>query len=127
MVYPLISLDIAQSRCENIFREKTDSEETDMRTAVLLASFVLFIQTAFAEEVALEMRTIDADSPLGAVKAKDMQFESAEKPDGAKVPEGDLAWGRLTLGGYNYMLCISKKKDKLTKLYQDGDGDKDFK
>jgi hypothetical protein len=98
-----------------------------MRTKLLLIAFLFLTSAAFAEEVALEIRTIDADSPLGAVKAKDMQFESASKPDGAKVPDGEIVWGKLILGKHSHILCMTKKGNKLARLYLDSDGDKDFK
>ena len=97
-----------------------------MRYLVVFISLVLVCSAAFAGEVELKPYTTDVKNPVQTIKTKELSYDAAEKPEGAKAPEGDLEWGKLTLGKQSYTTCTVKKDGKYTSLYFDADGDNDL-
>ncbi len=97
-----------------------------MRCTLLLATIFFICPVALAGEAVLKLQTSDAQNPFHSVNTREIQYESTLKPGGVVSPEGELDWGRLTLGRRSYLLCITRENGKLTKLYLDRDTDKNL-
>lgn len=97
-----------------------------MRYVVLAAAVSMLCPAALADEVVLEKLENKAGVPMAYLKTDELNYEKIDAPEGAKAPEGELEWGRLTTGKKSHKVCITVEDKKLTKLYLDADGDNDF-
>lgn len=97
-----------------------------MRCAAAAVFLILMCSVASAQEIELKAYTTDFKSPVQTTESKDLRYDTATQPEGAKAPEGELDWGSLTLGKRSYLVCAVLKDGKHSKLYLDADGDKDL-
>lgn len=97
-----------------------------MRKALLAAVIVMLCPAAFAGEVVLEKQANSSGRPMAYFKTDKLKYDRISAPDSAKAPDGDLEWGRLTVGKRSYNVCLTKERNMFTKLYLDADADNDF-
>jgi len=98
-----------------------------MRLAAILASLMLFISAAAAEEVELTLTPDDSESTTYAVLNDSVNYKMLqEAPEGVTAPEGSLQWGALSIGEYGYIACVVMENNAPKKLYLDRDGDKNL-
>ena len=97
-----------------------------MRKVVFATVLVMLCSAAFANEVVLEKQANKSGSPRAYLKTDELKYEKIDAPEGAKAPEGELEWGKITVGKNSYIVCITKEEKKLTSLYLDADNDNDF-